>query len=126
MPVYDQLATTLHDVLGNHYFAYKAVHCLLTSMALCWQERRGDWNVLKVSTMFCKCYSDGQHSVHERGGLCIAVGRDIDSPLLVLLVVFGDVVGERIVWVGRGEQSLDGEQDGSNLKGRGPLVLEYV
>lgn len=35
--------------------------------------------------------------------------------VLVGLPLLGDVVGERVVGVGRGEQSLDGEQDSADL-----------
>ena len=52
-------------------------------------------------------------------GLC-------NGSLLVLLPCLGDVVGERVVGVGRAEERLDREEDGADLQRWGPLVLENV
>ena len=45
---------------------------------------------------------------------------------LVGFPLFSDVVRERVVRVGRGEQRLDRQQDGADLQRRAPLVLENV
>jgi hypothetical protein len=49
-----------------------------------------------------------------------------DGLRFVLLPMFGNIVGKRIVWVGCAEEGLDWEQDSSDLKSRRPLILENV
>lgn len=45
-----------------------------------------------------------------------------DGSVLVLLPALGNVVGKRIVRVGRTKQGLNGKQDGSDLKSRRPVA----
>lgn len=49
--------------------------------------------------------------------LCPFLGRS-NSLGLVLLPRLSYVVGERVVWVRGAKKGLDGEKDGSDLKGR--------
>lgn len=46
----------------------------------------------------------------------------LNSSILVLFPSLGDIVGERVVGVGCTEQSLNGEQDGTNLQSRRPVA----
>lgn len=46
--------------------------------------------------------------------------------LFVVLPYFGHIVVQRIVRIGCTQKSLDGQQNGSDLKGRTPLVLQDV
>jgi hypothetical protein len=46
----------------------------------------------------------------------------LDGSVLVLFPSLGDVVGERVIGVGRTEQSLDRKQDSANLQGRRPVA----
>lgn len=48
--------------------------------------------------------------------------RHSNGILLVLLIVLRAFVVERVIWVGGGEESLDGEKDGSDLECGGPFV----
>lgn len=50
----------------------------------------------------------------------LAGGRD--GGLLVLLPGLGDLGSERVIGVGRTEERLDGEEDGADLEGGGPVV----
>jgi hypothetical protein len=49
-----------------------------------------------------------------------------DSRLFVFLPALGNIGSERIVGVRGTKKSLDREKDSSDLKGGGPIVLEYV
>jgi hypothetical protein len=53
---------------------------------------------------------------------CSPVTSCLDGGILILLPPSCDVVGERIVRVGRAEEGLDGEEDRANLQGRGPVA----
>jgi len=54
------------------------------------------------------------------------VTSSLDGGILVLLPSCCDVVGERVVWIWCAEESLDGEEDGANLQGWGPVALQDV
>ncbi|KAI0564068.1 ubiquitin conjugating enzyme E2 [Gracilaria domingensis] len=54
------------------------------------------------------------------------VSSGLHGQHLVALPQLGGVVVERVIRVWSGKQRLDGEQDGSNLQGWAPLVLENV
>lgn len=59
--------------------------------------------------------------------MCVLLGplsADALCVLLVLLVMLRDVCCKRVVWVRSTEKGLDGEKDGADLEGRGPLVCE--
>jgi hypothetical protein len=53
--------------------------------------------------------------------LCPFLSRG-DGLGLVFFPCLGDIVGERVVWVWRAEESLDGEEDGADLEGRRPVA----
>lgn len=53
------------------------------------------------------------------------VFRRRDSSWLVLLPSFRNVGCERIIWIWGAEESLDGEEDGSNLEGWGPVACAH-
>jgi hypothetical protein len=58
-------------------------------------------------------------------GLSILLGPlsgSLDGSVLVLFPSLGDVVGERVIGVGRTEQSLDGKQDSADLQGGRPVA----
>lgn len=48
--------------------------------------------------------------------------RCCDGSVLVLLPPLRYIVGERVVWVRRAEECLDGEEDGADLEGGGPVA----
>ena len=50
----------------------------------------------------------------------------LDGTLLVSFPGIGNLLVQGIIQVGQGHQGLDGQEDGSDLKGWGPLVLENV
>lgn len=50
----------------------------------------------------------------------LAGGRD--GGLLVFFPGLGDLGSQRVVWVGRAEERLDGEKNGADLEGGGPVV----
>jgi hypothetical protein len=50
------------------------------------------------------------------------VTSSLDGGILVLLPSCCDVVGKRVVWVWCAEEGLNGEEDGANLQGRGPVA----
>eukprot|EP01084_Bolivina_argentea_P143793 252456_1 len=52
--------------------------------------------------------------------------RGLDGILLVGLPVLRDVVGERVVGVGRRHEDLDAEEHLANLERGGPLVLDDI
>lgn len=54
---------------------------------------------------------------------CPFLGRG-NRGLFVLLPALCDVGSKRVVGVGRAEKGLDGQQNCSNLQGRGPVVFE--
>jgi len=58
-------------------------------------------------------------------GLCIflspLLGR-LDSLCLILLPCLGDIVGEGVVGIGSTKESLNGEENGTNLQCRGPVA----
>lgn len=58
-----------------------------------------------------------------RGGIFLRpLTSGFDGSFLVFLPGFGDFGSERIVGVGGAEEGLDGEEDGADLKSRGPVV----
>ena len=67
-------------------------------------------------------------------GRCLVLHGELLRPLLgrlkrqllVVLPRLGYLLREGIVWVGRGQQRLDGQEHGSNLKRGAPLILEDV
>lgn len=67
------------------------------------------------------CYH-GCRTVSSLGVLLRPLLSCGDGLCLILLPRLGNVVGERIVWVGCAEQSLDGEEDGADLQGRRPVA----
>jgi hypothetical protein len=42
---------------------------------------------------------------------------------LVFLPCLGNIIRKRVVWVRRAEESLDGEENGADLKGGRPVAL---
>jgi hypothetical protein len=50
--------------------------------------------------------------------------RRLDGGGLILLPALGDVGGERVVGVGGAEEGLDGEEDGADLQGGGPVACK--
>ena len=62
-----------------------------------------------------------RHSQARAGSL-----TSINGILLICFPRLGHVIRERIVRVGRGQQGLDGEEDGADLQRRAPLVLQDV
>lgn len=50
----------------------------------------------------------------------------VNRAILVVLPVVGNSLIKRVVYVGCGHKGLDGEEDGFDLEGGGPLVLEDV
>lgn len=56
------------------------------------------------------------------GPLPSPLARRFDGGLFVLLPGFGHLGGERVVGVGGAEEGLDGEEDGADLEGGGPVV----
>lgn len=49
-----------------------------------------------------------------------------DGGLFVFFPGFGDFGGERVVGVGGAEEGLNGEEDGTDLKGRRPVIYEKI
>lgn len=58
----------------------------------------------------------------RRGVFLSPLARGRDGGLLVLLPGLGDLGSERVVWVGRAEERLDGEENRSDLEGGRPVV----
>lgn len=61
-----------------------------------------------------------------RGGIFLRpLASGLDGSFLVFFPGFGDFSGERVVGVGGAEEGLDGEEDGADLKGGGPVVCDH-
>lgn len=56
------------------------------------------------------------------GVLLRPLAGGLDGSFLVLLPGFGDFGGERVVGIGCAEEGLDGEEDGADLEGGGPVI----
>lgn len=56
------------------------------------------------------------------GVLLGPLARRLDGGLFVLLPGLGDFGGEWVVGVGGAKEGLDGEEDGADLEGGGPVV----
>lgn len=58
-----------------------------------------------------------------RGSILLRpLASGLDGSFLVFFPGFGDFGGERVVGVGGAEEGLDGEEDGADLKGGGPVI----
>lgn len=56
------------------------------------------------------------------GVLLRPLAGSLDGSFFVFLPGFGNFGSERVVWVGGAEEGLDGEEDGADLEGGGPVV----